>query len=446
MRLLSVGSLVLLCWAALLGKVEGVTRYVNNVTGSDLNDGTSSSNAYASTQAAVNDPAITNTTAPHTILVKATATPYSSVAIRTVAIPAGKGGNSAANMMEIRSIDGRAVVNAGTSEGFYLNGANYTKIKGFLVRRSDQNGNGIYVTASHVILEDCVVSGFYQGITLGYGTTTGVKVLKCAAYGGRQLIVVVDPANGGEVSLEGCMLYRGHNSQADLRAIVQPAANRVKVNVKNCVFYGGYSGYAGVHPYYASGGRVNVNAKNSIVVQYTVGGVKTGLFNLSPNTITSTYNNVWGNTTNYTGCIAGAGDISSNPLFVSEAATNFHLQATSPCLGAGEGGVDMGAYPVAEPQSLTAVRDGKTVSLQWTKSAWGQVSGYRIYRSQNSYVNYTQIGSVGSSTLTFDDSENKPVGIYYYYVESHKTGSDLTYSTSPVEKFVAASGTVISLR
>jgi hypothetical protein len=40
-----------------------------------------------------------------------------------------------------------------------------------------------------------------------------------------------------------------------------------------------------------------------------------------------------------------ANSVAANPLFVSDAdAGDFHLQASSPCLGAGEGGVNMGAY------------------------------------------------------------------------------------------------------
>jgi len=40
----------------------------------------------------------------------------------------------------------------------------------------------------------------------------------------------------------------------------------------------------------------------------------------------------------------GAHSISKDPLFVNLTGNDFHLQPDSPCIGAGEGGVDMGAY------------------------------------------------------------------------------------------------------
>jgi hypothetical protein len=47
------------------------------------------------------------------------------------------------------------------------------------------------------------------------------------------------------------------------------------------------------------------------------------------------YNNVWNNTTDYSGCSAGTHDISADPLFIDTLNNNFHLLASSPSINAG---------------------------------------------------------------------------------------------------------------
>lgn len=57
------------------------------------------------------------------------------------------------------------------------------------------------------------------------------------------------------------------------------------------------------------------------------------------------YNDVWGHGINYKRYIGpGEHDISDDPLFCDTSNNNFHLYNTSSSLGAGEGGVDLGAF------------------------------------------------------------------------------------------------------
>lgn len=75
-----------------------------------------------------------------------------------------------------------------------------------------------------------------------------------------------------------------------------------------------------------------------------------GIYNSACSGYLLYYNDVWGNRKNYYQCSAGGGDISQDPLFVSE--SDFHLQPGSPCIDRGdpyyldEDGTkaDMGAY------------------------------------------------------------------------------------------------------
>jgi len=48
-----------------------------------------------------------------------------------------------------------------------------------------------------------------------------------------------------------------------------------------------------------------------------------------------TYNDVWGNTTNYSNCSPGIGSISTNPMYQDTLNGNYHLQPTSPCIDTG---------------------------------------------------------------------------------------------------------------
>ncbi|PIS40808.1 MAG: hypothetical protein COT26_01320, partial [Candidatus Kerfeldbacteria bacterium CG08_land_8_20_14_0_20_43_14] len=71
--------------------------------------------------------------------------------------------------------------------------------------------------------------------------------------------------------------------------------------------------------------------KNNIIVNNTLCGISAE----SSSQLTISYNDVFGNSSaNYSGCFAGVGDISSDPLFTST--VDFHLQQTSACIDAGD--------------------------------------------------------------------------------------------------------------
>jgi len=87
--------------------------------------------------------------------------------------------------------------------------------------------------------------------------------------------------------------------------------------------------------------------KNNIIVRNEDDGIDVTGYDSGPkgNPIVS-YNDVWNNEgTNYDGMSKPTTDISVDPQFIDLDDRDFHLKPTSPCIGAGEDGEDMGAHP-----------------------------------------------------------------------------------------------------
>lgn len=103
-----------------------------------------------------------------------------------------------------------------------------------------------------------------------------------------------------------------------------------------------------------------VYAKNNIICSSPEGIALPGSVGIysSGETICS-YNNVYLNAANYqnefggSGAAPGAGSISLEALFNDVARDDYRLKPGSPCLGAGEGGVNLGAYSVVTTTTTT---------------------------------------------------------------------------------------------
>ncbi len=110
-------------------------------------------------------------------------------------------------------------------------------------------------------------------------------------------------------------------------------------NILNCTIANNNGWYGGgISANYGN----NISIKNSIITDNTTG---LSLWNVSG--LNFSYNDVWGNTTNYSGIPDQTGingNIYLNPLFVNPGIGDYRLSENSPCKRAGENGVDMGAY------------------------------------------------------------------------------------------------------
>ena len=148
--------------------------------------------------------------------------------------------------------------------------------------------------------------------------------------------------------------------------------------------------------------------------------------NSDPHAITVTHSNVQGAQdgilTNDNGSVTwGAGNIDDNPLFCEPDSNNYHLSETSPCVGTGQGGGNMGTFGVGcetlaiELPSIVDVWDvpddqGNWVYIQFAPSAHdgsdeGPLGSYTIERLDD---------DVWVSLHSFD-----AYGSEYYTTEAH---------------------------
>ena len=141
-----------------------------------------------------------------------------------------------------------------------------------------------------------------------------------------------------------------------------------------------------------------------------------------------TYNNCYGNGTNYQNCTPGVGSISSDPLLTTISGFPYHISSISPCINAGDPEYppdpddtrnDIGAiYHDLTSSSITDLIitiDGTDVIL-----AWGTVpraTRYFIYQNSVPYFStYSLVPLDITSGTVFTDEGALTNGSFYYRV------------------------------
>ena len=118
-------------------------------------------------------------------------------------------------------------------------------------------------------------------------------------------------------------------------------------------------------------GGIQGTVRNNIIVLNLWGVTLFADVPVGAVTLDLAYNDIWGN---YRGDYGkrvrpGVTDIHANPMFVDFENWDFHLQAGSPLIGAGEDGVDIGAFPAvirAMEVSGSPATEGETIVFQVT--------------------------------------------------------------------------------
>jgi len=147
------------------------------------------------------------------------------------------------------------------------------------------------------------------------------------------------------ISMEALSNDNSRLSYCDIRH----AHNGIKVsyantNIDHCIF--AYNGMFGVYLDHSASEIYNISSThnqqggfycdvtNAIINNSIIAFNQTyGMRCVDSNPVLS-YNDVYGQTTNYSGCTPGWGSLSTNPLF--QALDDFHLTETSPCINVGD--------------------------------------------------------------------------------------------------------------
>lgn len=162
--------------------------------------------------------------------------------------------------------------------------------------------------------------------------------------------------------------------------------------------------------------------KNNIIT-----GNGTGLRNWMTDNAWIAYNDVWGNGSNYLDCTPDTSCISLDPVFCDSAGGDYTLHGTSPCLGTGEDGVDMGAYGIGcptGPTNFATSHNGACIDLTWDPPAWrNEVDHYVIYRAADPMPT-TVLATVPAGQTSYSDLTIPPCEECYYAVTCIDT-SDL---------------------
>jgi len=252
-------------------------------------------------------------------------------------------------------IEKNAVVNAGI-----VMSASKPIIRNNFIRPSFMNG--IF----------CFDSSFLQIINNRISSATGVGAAIAIVENSGALLknnVIINPGDQGGVYL---------NNASD-------------IEMRNCIIIDKLGNGVGIDV----GNSTNVRVLNNTIVTRRRGVMERNSSTIIENNIivgaaefgvsvseasALSFNDVWGNGTDYYNCSPGENDISGDPLFVNASINNFHLAAGSPCIDTGNPAAeyndpdgsrnDMGAYGGPYGGADWLMSAGACLSVSSTKAAY----------------------------------------------------------------------------
>ena len=179
---------------------------------------------------------------------------------------------------------------------------------------------------------------------------------------------------------------------------------------------------------------------NNIIVLNSGGGISSG----SPGQDYLFYNDVWRNFSggDYIGCVPGTGDISCDPEFCDAENDNYYLFSTSCCVGAGQGGADIGAFGVGcsplPPDSFSLLfppnkaSTPRRVRFDWETATDPDPSDqvtYDLYVSTSYHFPLNPDStSIDSNLVISEHGKILYSGIYYWKVKAKDSHGAETWS------------------
>jgi len=307
-------------------------------------------------------------------------------------------------------------------------GLDYVIIDGFTVRNSGTLSYGLYLRNSGVAVRNCRVESCWRGIGILAGTgavTDQSAVIEyCRVYDNTNHGIFINDPDNPQCFVRYVAVYDNGDDGINMSQSV--------TDVTNCTIAGNTGDGLSIASQTESLVRDNIIASN--------GGYGVTCSSATP---LITYSDVWGNTSgNYDGCSGGDGTISDDPDFCDAPSGDYSVHASSPTLGTGLGGLNMGALGIGcpiGPQNLQLAEIGASIELEWSPPpARDDVDYYIVYRD-TTQVPTTGLTTVDAPGTTFVDITVPPCVPHNYWVSavdlgglegaaSNKTTGELCYA------------------
>jgi hypothetical protein len=301
-------------------------------------------------------------------------------------------------------------------------------------------------TASGVTLTGAGATSTWTGVavgTTGTATLTGTRIEKAAtaitSAGATTLTSdVIANDSTGVTATAGTLAVSFTVFSGDYYTVASSSGSAT-ITVDHCTFYNDTYGV------YASSGGTSISVTSSILQKLSTAFYR---YSSGSASVTASYNDVSGNSTDYSGVTAGTGSLTSVPLMVDPANGDYHLQGGSPCIGTGKNASDMGAFPyssnvvdhlVLSPSTGTVTAGGQVgFSATAYDAANNTIPGVTITWSATSSAGTITQGGLLTAACTAGTFANAVTAT----APNGKTASaGVTISTGPVASLTVSPAT-----
>ena len=198
----------------------------------------------------------------------------------------------------------------------------------------------------------------------------------------------------------------------------------------------------------AQGTATVVEAMNNIIVA----NLSCGLQAEQGATLTSSYNDIWDNGTNYSGTVPGTGDISKDPLFVDQENGDYRLRGDSPCVNAGNPDPsfndldgsrnDMGAFGGPELDPASPMWRGVSMNMPSASVCSGDTITISITGQRLKGVTEIQMDVIYHTALPFMDFDTDSLTRGFSVTQSLMHPNVAAISLSGVNRITVNKGTL----
>ena len=269
---------------------------------------------------------------------------------------------------------------AGAWTGVEITGAGST-LTGLVISKA---ATGIYASQSFS-LTNSTLTGNSTGANVSGGTAT----MSFLTVNGNSSGII---GTGGTLNVDHSLITSNSSYGIEMNGATGLLSH-------NTIVTNGYGVYfVGTSPYTSSGAG-SETIRDSIITNNTSYGIYVSGSDYNT-AAPCDHDDIWtngsGGTSNTYNISAGAGEISSNPLYNNASSGDYHLTTNSPCRMAGTSSSDMGAFPyqVGAVDHIVVTPGSTTVSVNGTVGFSAQA--YDVSNTPVNSVTFTWTSSIGS--------------------------------------------------